>query len=77
MTDLRLGPGMNGRALVAEARRRWPWLRAVLVSGDDASGIDLHPGDRFLGKPFNMDALIHVVADLADATERHAAMTPL
>jgi CheY-like chemotaxis protein len=65
VTDLRLGPGMDGLALIAEARRRWPRLRAVLTSGGDAARLDMHPADRFLGKPFGMGALIQVVMELA------------
>lgn len=64
VTDLRLGPGMSGLALIAEARRRWPQLCAVLVSGGDGAGLPLHPDDRFLGKPFRMNALLQVVAEL-------------
>ncbi len=65
VTDLRLGPGMSGLALIAEARRHWPQLCAVLTSGADAARLDMHPADRFLGKPFGMGALIQVVTDLA------------
>ncbi len=73
VTDLRLGPGMDGLALIAEARRRWPRLRAVLTSGADAARLDMHPADRFLGKPFGMGALIQVVTELATdpASARH------
>ncbi len=65
VTDLRLGPGMSGLALIAEARRHWPRLRAVLTSGADAARLDMHPADRFLGKPFGIGALIQVVTELA------------
>ncbi len=68
VTDLRLGPGMDGLALIAEARRRWPRLRAVLTSGADAARLDMHPADRFLGKPFGISALIQVVTELATDT---------
>ncbi len=73
VTDLRLGRGMDGLALIAEARRRWPRLRAVLTSGADAARLDMHPADRFLGKPFGMGALIQVVTELATdpASARH------
>lgn len=64
MTDLWLGAGMNGLTLIAEARYRWPMLHAVLASGADVGRLDMHPGDRFLGKPFSMDALIQVVTEL-------------
>ena len=65
VTDLWLGAGMNGLALAAEARRRWPGLRAVLTSGADAATLPVHDGDRFLGKPFSMGALVQAVAELA------------
>ncbi len=64
MTDLWLGTGMNGLALIDEARRRWPGLHAVLASGADVGTLDMHSSDRFLGKPFSMDALIQVVTEL-------------
>ncbi len=64
VTDLGLGPGISGLALIAEARRRWPGLRAVLASGADAAKLDMHPTDRFLGKPFGVGALIRVVTEL-------------
>ena len=77
VTDLRLGPGMSGLSLIAEARRRWPQLCAVLVSGADPAGLRLHPSDRFLGKPFSMGKLLQVVAELTkepDAAICHAAI---
>jgi len=65
VTDLWLGSGANGLALIAEARRRWPRLRAVLTSGDSTARFGLHPDDLFVGKPFNVDALVRAVAKLA------------
>ena len=79
MTDLRLGPGMSGLALIAEAGRQWPQLCAVLVSGADLAGLHLHPRDRFLGKPFSMGKLLQIVAELTkepDAVICHAAILP-
>jgi CheY-like chemotaxis protein len=64
VTDLGLGPGMSGLALIAEARRHWPQLRAVLTSGAYAARLDMHPADQFLGKPFGMGILIQVVTEL-------------
>jgi len=64
VTDLWLGAGMNGLALIDEARRRWPGMHAVLASGADVDRLDMHPGDRFLGKPFSMDALVQAVTEL-------------
>ena len=64
VTDLRLGPGMSGLALIAGVRRRWPQLCALLISDGDGTGLLLHPDDRFLGKPFRMDTLLQVAAEL-------------
>ncbi len=64
VADLQLGPGPNGLALVAAARQRWPGMRAVLISGTDLAEPVLDPGDRFLRKPFDIDALARVVSDL-------------
>ena len=33
---------MNGLALIAEARRGWRQLRALLISGTNAAGLCLH-----------------------------------
>lgn len=64
VTDLQLGPGPNGLALIAAARQKWPGMRAVLISGTDMAKPVLDPGDRFLRKPFDIDALARVVSDL-------------
>lgn len=65
IADLLLGRGMNGLALVADARRRWPHVRAVLISGADVADPMLDPGDRYLRKPFSSKTLIQIVAELA------------
>lgn len=65
VTDLGLGHGMDGVALVAAARHRWPGLPAVLMSGDLVEDPALGPGERFLRKPFGVDALVQAVAELA------------
>lgn len=65
VTDLALGGGMSGLALITAARLRWPHLPAVLISGTDIEEPVLGPGDRFLRKPFDDDVLTRAVADLA------------
>ena len=65
VTDLSLGPEMSGLGLIAAARRQWSHFRAVLMSGADMSELTLNRGDRFLGKPFRMDALIQAVTEAA------------
>jgi PAS domain S-box-containing protein len=64
-------PGVNGRALAEELRRRQPGLRVLLVSGysrglvDDSSKLD--PGVEFLAKPFTPEVLLARVRALLDA----------
>ena len=63
VTGMTLGPGMSGPALIAAARLRWPDLCAVLMNGKGVAKLTIHPGDQFLGKPFNADALIQAVTE--------------
>lgn len=68
LTDVNLGLGMDGIALAAEAHRRWPAVRVVLISGvaSNLLGRRLHPSDRFLPKPFSDDALLRAIGQAAD-----------
>lgn len=70
VTGMTLGPGMSGPALIAAARLRWPDLRAVLMGGKDVAQLTMHPGDQFLGKPFNVDALIQAVTEVGVKSAR-------
>jgi two-component system, cell cycle sensor histidine kinase and response regulator CckA len=63
-------PGMNGRELVESLRRLTNDLRVVYVSGyaDDVLPADsLRDGERFLQKPFQLDALIATVRETLEA----------
>lgn len=73
VTDLQLGPGMNGLALIAAARLQWPGVRAVLISGTDTPEPPLDPGDRFLRKPFDIGTLACTIADLVAGQVRTGA----
>lgn len=64
VTDLELGPGMDGVALIEAARRRWPCVRTVLISGADVTESRLAPGDKFLRKPFRIDALLEAIEEM-------------
>ena len=64
VTDLQLGSGPSGLALIAAARQRWPGVRAVLISGTAIEDPALDPGDRFLRKPFDVDALARAMSEL-------------
>ena len=75
VTDTDLAPdGMDGLALAAEARRRWPGLGVVYVTGRP-SGLDGHVlrgRDRFLPKPVAPVALVRAVRGLVAALSRGA-----
>ena len=64
VTDLMLGSGMSGAALIAAVRFRWPEVHAVLISGADVAEPALDPRDRFLCKPFELDDLVQAVSRL-------------
>ena len=68
VTDLSM-PGMNGLALIEEARKRQPGLPALLLTGyaDTSSSIDINGlgvGTRFLQKPISIQQLAENVATL-------------
>ena len=73
VTDTDLAPGgMDGLALAVEARRRWPGLGVVYVTGRP-SGLDGHvlrARDRFLPKPVMPPALVRAVRALMNASSR-------
>lgn len=64
VTDRLLGPGMTGPDLIKAARRRWPAVRAVLMSGADVCEPGLACGDQFLVKPFRAEILVRLLAEL-------------
>ena len=66
VADLRLGPGMDGLALGAEARRRWPGVGVVYATGhpDSFDGRLLGPRERYVLKPFAPAALLGAVRRL-------------
>jgi len=60
VTDLTL-PGMDGRALIAALRERWPKLPAVVVSGYADSAASADPESEktvFLAKPYALTELM-------------------
>ncbi|MBV1798887.1 response regulator [Siccirubricoccus sp. G192] len=68
VTDVNLGRGcMDGFALVAELRHRWPALGVVVMSGyapNLARCVALAPHERHLLKPFAPGALVRAVHEL-------------
>ena len=70
-TDVVLSGGMNGRALVDEARRRRPGLKVLFTTGYTSKAIIHHgrldPGVHLIGKPFTYDELAPEVKRLIDS----------
>ena len=66
VSDVNLGPGMDGFAFAATLRKRWPDVRVLLISGvaSNLIGRQLGPCERFLCKPFTQAALFQSIGDL-------------
>jgi DNA-binding response OmpR family regulator len=71
LTDINLGPGVDGFTLGARARHRWPSLPVIYISGVPMNLTTLggarvlHPfQERFLQKPFHIEVLLATVHHL-------------
>ena len=64
VTDLRL-PGVDGRRVLEEARARYPDIIAIVITGfgtvKDAVELIKQGANDFITKPFQFDALLHVL----------------
>ena len=70
--------GLDGLALAGAARRRWPGLGVVYVTGRPPSRLDGHllgPRDRFLPRPVVPGALLRVVRGLLASGKLHSGAT--
>ncbi|WP_426616109.1 response regulator [Bradyrhizobium sp. McL0616] len=66
LSDIDMPPGMDGMALVAMVRRRWPPVAIILVSGHVASAEVVIPeGGRFFSKPFRPAELVATLEQMA------------
>ena len=63
------GSGSRVCGLVREAKRRWPQLRVVLISGCAVDPAEMALADRFLSKPFRGKALVQAVREVAGQVE--------
>ena len=62
VSDIDMPPGMDGMALVAMVRRRWPPIAIILVSGHVAKAEVVIPeGGRFFTKPFRPAELVETL----------------
>ena len=67
VSDVNLGSGMNGFAFMDAARRLWPSVPMLLMSGVAANfnGWRHNMTARFLPKPFPLSVFLRHVTDLA------------
>ncbi len=67
VSDVNLGSGMNGFALADAARRLWPTVPVLLMSGvaTNFTGWQGSVTRRFLPKPFPLSVFLQHVTDLA------------
>jgi len=67
VTDINLGAGMSGIDLGAEARRRWPNLPVIYISGRPwmMNGHPLREREAFIRKPFHNRELLGEVRAVA------------
>jgi len=70
-------PGMNGRLLADEARRRRPGLRVLFTTGYTRNAVVhngvLDSGVQLIGKPFTVEALAAKLREVLDAAPTLAA----
>lgn len=58
LTDIRMPGSMDGLALAAFVRQRWPSLRIVVASGERPTQAALAVADAFLPKPYDSSAIL-------------------
>lgn len=67
VTDINLGPGMDGLAFAAAARRRYPALSVIYISGRHPRLAKLDCHERFLPKPFAAALLVRTIREVRSA----------
>ncbi len=67
VTDINLGPGMDGLAFARAARKVCPGLPVVFISGRYSELRNMMPHERFLPKPFTTPALLRAIEDVRAA----------
>jgi DNA-binding response OmpR family regulator len=72
VTDVNLGPGMDGLALAREVQRRWPRMAVVVITGDERNlaAMPAPLRETCLLKPFNPPRLVAAVNTLMGRSER-------
>jgi CheY-like chemotaxis protein len=58
LTDIRMPGSIDGLALAAFVRQRWPELKIVIASGERPAQAALAAADAFLPKPYDSTLLL-------------------
>ncbi len=70
-TDVMMPHGMDGFALAAQARRRWPQLKVLFTSGfpgaSVSAGRGLDDSMAFIGKPYRRQELAQAIRQILDS----------
>ena len=78
VSDLIMPGGMDGLAFANEARRRWPWLPVILVSGYSTSAARATElGYTLYTKPFAMAELAQGIRSHLARNDRRSAAKPV
>lgn len=64
VASTRLGAGWGAASFIGEAKRRWPHLRTLLVSGGGLDSQSVLAADCTLLKPFGGQAFMQAVTEL-------------
>ncbi len=63
VTDINLGPGMDGLALGREVRARHPEIAVVYISGRYPGVAGLSARERFMAKPFGAAEFVRTIRE--------------
>lgn len=67
-TDVDMPGGMDGLALAAAVRDRWPPIKIIVTSGLRRIEVsDMPEGSRFLGKPYQASDLAEAIHEMVAA----------
>ncbi len=65
-TDVQMAGSMDGLQLAAYARRSWPPLKLIIVSGNQlAADAEMPDGARFFNKPYDAVSIAEVIRSFA------------
>jgi CheY-like chemotaxis protein len=69
VTDINLGPGMDGLAFARAVRELCPGVPIVFISGRYTELRGMTARERFLSKPFTTPALLRAINDVRAAAQ--------